>query len=67
MAFVAVATILVARPAIAQNTGSIYGSVEDSSGAVIPGAVVTATDPVHAITRTVKSWIDGPDGNRRRR
>jgi hypothetical protein len=43
------------RPAVAQNTGSIYGSVQDSSGAVIPGAVVTASDPVHAVTRTVKS------------
>ena len=29
--------------------------MQDSSGAVIPGAVVTATDPVHAVTRAVKS------------
>ena len=47
--------MLLARPAIAQNTGSIFGSVQDSSGAVIPGAVVTATDPSHATTRAVKS------------
>src|SRR5580692_3337509 len=59
LAFITVVAILTARPAIAQNTGSIYGSVEDSSGAVIPGAVVTATDPVHAITRTVKSNSSG--------
>src|ERR1700745_911914 len=59
LAFVAVVSILTVRPAIAQNTGSIYGGVEDSSGAVIPGAVVTATDPVHAVTRTVKSNSSG--------
>jgi Carboxypeptidase regulatory-like domain/TonB-dependent Receptor Plug Domain len=47
--------ILAARPAVAQNTGSIFGSVQDPSGAVIPGAVVSATDPAHAITRAVKS------------
>ena len=51
----AAVTMLIARPAVAQNTGSIYGSVQDSSGAVIPGAVVTASDPVHAVTRAVKS------------
>jgi hypothetical protein len=49
------AMMLIARPAVAQNTGSIYGSVQDSSGAVIPGAVVTASDPVHAVIRAVKS------------
>ena len=50
--------MLHGAPAIAQNTGSIFGSVQDSSGAVIPGAVVTATDPVHAITRAVKEqWF----------
>ena len=49
------AMMLVVHPVFAQNTGSIYGSVQDASGAVIPGAVVTATDPAHAITRAVKS------------
>jgi hypothetical protein len=58
-AFITVLAILTVRPAVAQNTGSIYGSVEDSSGAVIPGAVVAATDPVHAVTRTVKSNSSG--------
>ncbi len=51
----ALVLICAARPAVAQNTGSIFGSVEDSSGAVIPGAVISAKDPVHAITRVVKS------------
>jgi hypothetical protein len=52
-------TMLVARPALAQNTGSIFGSVQDQSGAVIPGAVITATDPLHAVTRAVKSNSSG--------
>lgn len=47
--------LFAAKPAAAQNTGSIFGSVQDSSGAVIPNAVVTAADPVHAISRAVKS------------
>jgi hypothetical protein len=47
--------LIAAKPAAAQNTGSIFGSVQDSSGAVIPNAVVTAADPVHAISRAVKS------------
>src|SRR5271168_3627091 len=47
--------MLAARPAIAQNTGSIFGSVQDPSGAVIPGAVITAADPAHAVSRAVKS------------
>ena len=53
--FFAAAVMLAVRPAAAQNTGSIFGSVQDSSGAVIPAAVVTATDSAHAITRAVKS------------
>jgi hypothetical protein len=48
-----------ARPAVAQNTGSIFGSVQDPSGAVIPGAVVSASDPAHATTRAVKSTGSG--------
>ena len=50
--FAAVAMLTV-QPAIAQNTGSIFGSVEDTSGALIPGAMVTATDPLHAVSRAV--------------
>ena len=53
--FFAGAVMLAARPAVAQNTGSIFGSVQDSSGAVVPGAAVTASDPSHAVTRAVKS------------
>ena len=35
-----------AVPALAQQTGEIYGKVTDSSGAVIPGVTVTASSPV---------------------
>ena len=37
----------------AQNTGSILGSVTDSSGAVIPGAKVTAIEPTTGFNRSV--------------
>src|ERR1700742_4118468 len=53
------AMMLAARPAVAQNTGSIFGTVQDSTGAVIPGALVTATDTAHAVTRAVKSNSSG--------
>jgi Carboxypeptidase regulatory-like domain len=55
IALFAGAMMLTVRPAFAQNTGSIFGTVQDSTGAVIPGAVLTATDPAHAITRSIKS------------
>jgi outer membrane receptor protein involved in Fe transport len=47
--------MLGSRPARAQNTGSIFGTVQDATGAVIPGAEVTAADATHGVTRTVKS------------
>jgi outer membrane receptor protein involved in Fe transport len=37
----------------AQNTGSILGSVNDPSGAVIPGAKVTAIEPSTGFNRSV--------------
>jgi hypothetical protein len=49
------AAISVVPPAAAQNTGSIFGSVQDVSGAVIPGALITAADTIHSTSRTVKS------------
>jgi Carboxypeptidase regulatory-like domain len=55
IALFAGAMMLTTRPALAQNTGSIFGTVQDSTGAVIPGAAVTATDPTHAVARAVKS------------
>ncbi|HET9468978.1 MAG TPA: carboxypeptidase-like regulatory domain-containing protein, partial [Vicinamibacterales bacterium] len=39
-----VALLVVAAPAGAQTLGTITGEVKDGSGAVIPGATVTATN-----------------------
>ena len=46
--------------ATAQTTsGTINGSVQDTTGAVIPGATVTATASAIGSTRTVKSGANG--------
>jgi len=37
------------------NSGTITGSVTDSTGAVVPGATVTILNPVSGYTRTAKS------------
>src|SRR5580704_13750587 len=36
----------------ATNTGTVVGAVEDQSGAVVPGAAVTLTDPSTNAART---------------
>ena len=47
-------------PAIAQfETASVLGYVRDSSGAILPGAVVTLTNQATAITQTAKANSDG--------
>ncbi len=47
-------------PSLAQVTsGTILGSIQDTTGAVIPGATVTATASNLGITRTVKSTGNG--------
>ena len=49
-----------AVPAFAQVTsGSIFGSIQDPSGAVIPGATVVATASSIGVTRTVTSSKNG--------
>jgi hypothetical protein len=50
-------------PAVAQTvTGTILGLVADPSGAVVPGAAVTATNQSTGFTRTVNT---DPEGNYR--
>ncbi len=42
-------------PAQTGNSGTIDGTVTDSTGAVVPGAMVTITNPVSGYTRTATS------------
>ena len=44
---------LTPRPGFAQTTGTISGAVRDASGAVAPGAKVTATNEGTNLTRAV--------------
>jgi hypothetical protein len=47
--------LLCSQRANAQNTGTIFGSVQDPTGAVIPGASVVVADATHGVSRTVTS------------
>src|SRR5262245_60501082 len=50
---VAVICLAGAPDALAQGTGTLTGTVLDSTGAALPGATVTATDPATATVRPV--------------
>jgi outer membrane receptor protein involved in Fe transport len=52
--------VFLAAPARAQVTGSIAGTIRDSSGAVLPGVTVTVRGP--ALQRESASVTTGPDG-----
>ncbi|HEY0308763.1 MAG TPA: carboxypeptidase regulatory-like domain-containing protein [Acidobacteriaceae bacterium] len=43
----------------AQNTGTIYGSAVDTTGAIVPGATVILTNPETGFTRTVTTGNSG--------
>src|SRR5688572_14002290 len=51
----AVMTALLAAPAVAQDTGTISGTVIDNSGNVVPGAAVALTNEATGDTRTAAS------------
>ena len=50
---------LMTMMAAAQSTGSLQGTVTDSSGAVLPNAAITIRDAATGATRTVKSDSQG--------
>jgi hypothetical protein len=55
-----VVLILAAIPALAQlPTGTIFGTVKDSSGASIPGAMVTVKNTDTNLTKTATAGQDG--------
>lgn len=41
------------------TSGTIFGAVQDSSGALIPNATITATEPNKGVTRTTTSSSNG--------
>src|SRR6185295_1160269 len=43
----------------AQSTGSLQGTVEDTSGAIMPGVTVTVTNVGTALERTVETDANG--------
>ena len=58
---VALSCALIVQPGFGQETsGSIYGTVTDASGAVVPGVAVTATNAHISASRTTKT---DPEGN----
>jgi len=51
---------LTCAPLLAQVTsGTIFGAVKDSTGAMIQDASVTIADPANGITRTIMTDGDG--------
>jgi hypothetical protein len=59
VAFFLMCLFLVATPAFPQADGAITGTVRDSSGAVVPGATVTITDPQRGIHHTATTNSEG--------
>src|ERR1700689_1199332 len=56
MALLAIGCLLTIAPARAQSVyGSIFGTVTDTTGAVVPGATVTVTDEAKGTVVTVVS------------
>jgi outer membrane receptor protein involved in Fe transport len=54
-----VVVLLVASAAFAQDTGSIRGTVSDTTGAVVPGATVTLTNEATKFSRNVVTDAKG--------
>src|SRR5215467_8022629 len=52
LAVISIVVILTAQPALAQGTADLVGRVTDSSGAVLPGVMVTAENVATNVGRT---------------
>ena len=57
--FGAVGGPITAAPARAAGAATLSGTITDATGAVIPGASVTISDPANKVVRTVTSGRDG--------
>ena len=58
--FALIATVLLAAPAFAQfETGTVVGTLKDSTGAVVPGAKVTLTNTATGVTNEKTSDANG--------
>ena len=57
--FILAAVCLLAGTARAQNTGTITGTVKDASGAIMPGATITAKHVETGLTRTAQTDSSG--------
>jgi hypothetical protein len=58
-ALVAALTLVAARGARAQDTGTLSGTIVDSAGQVVPGATVTLVDERAGASRTLTSGARG--------
>ena len=54
-----VVSVMASPPLFAQNTASIAGTVRDSSGSVLPGVTVTATQTATSLERATVSDAEG--------
>ena len=58
-AVAALAVTLVTLPASGQQAAELVGTIMDPSGAVVPGATVTATNEATGAVREVQSNVEG--------
>jgi len=56
---ISVVLCLISTPLWAQSTAQIHGTIRDSSGSVVPGAEVKATQTATGAVRVTTSGTDG--------
>ena len=55
--------VISAVPGLAQDRGTIRGTVTDESSAAVPGAVVRVTNPATGLSQTATTGTDGKETN----